>query len=176
MSSKHLHPSLARLVALEKSFANTLIYLPHHSLEIPFSEYRRLRAFGDKHNSVLNNMYTTWDFFAFGGGMSGLGETVYMSTSALVFANHACDHKPNIQSITQALPYTKELFETWHPVADRFRTELHHFMVTTRDIKKGEMITDDYASFESFTERDESTNWEHGDLPGVRKWCGERTA
>jgi hypothetical protein len=117
-------------------------------------------------------MYDTFEFYAFDGGLSQLGETVFMSTSALVFANHACDHKPNFQDLATALPYTEALWAMWNPVGDRIRTEINHVTIAARDIKRGEMITDDYTQFDGFM-GDEIDEHGHSELAEIKEWCGE---
>jgi hypothetical protein len=117
-------------------------------------------------------MYDTFEFYAFDGGLSELGETVFMSTSALVFANHACDHKPNFQDLATALPYTEALWAMWNPVGDRIRTEINHVTIAARDIKQGEMITDDYTDFDNWFKNKYDENGISVSTQ-IQTWCGE---
>jgi hypothetical protein len=117
------------------------------------------------YNTPFNDMFKSFEFYAFDGGLSGLGETFFMSTSSHVFANHACDHKPNFQDLMTALPYTKALWEMWNPVGDRIRTEISHVTIAARDVKRGEMITDDYTLFDGFMDAEFADE--------IKEWCGE---
>jgi hypothetical protein len=124
-----------------------------------------LRDFREEHNAPFNNMFDTFEFYAFDGGMSNLGETVFMSTSLLVFSNHACDGKPNFEDLATALPYTMAFYEMWNPVATRIRTEIDTVAIAARDIKRGEMITNDYTSFDGFMV-------DHEDK--IKVWCADK--
>ncbi len=97
-----------------------------------------------------------------------MGATIYMSTSSYVFANHACDHKPNFVSLEKAYPFMKELFEQWNPLADRLRTEINHITIAAHDIKRGEMITGDYTRWDGFM-NSKGNKWGH---PLIKEWCG----
>jgi hypothetical protein len=130
----------------------------------------RLRHISETYNTSFNDMFDTFDFYAFDGGLTGLGETVYMSSSSLVFANHACDNKPNFAGLHDIYPFmVHEFWEQWNPVADRIRSEINHMTIATRDVKRGEMITDDYTAFDGFM-TDEFG--ETGDLAEIKEWCG----
>jgi hypothetical protein len=141
---------------------------PHHSLEIPSSLYYQLRQFSHEHDSVFNDMFNAFYRYGFDGGLGGLGETVFMSTGSHVFANHACDHKPNYAGLAEVYPFvTHEFWEQWNPVADRFRSEINHITIAVRDIKQGEMITDDYTRWDGFM-HSKGNEWGH---PLIKEWC-----
>jgi hypothetical protein len=147
------------------------MHFNNNSIEILSSDFTRMRHFSETYNTSFNDMFDTVDFYAFDGGLTRLGETVFMSTSSLVFANHACDHKPNFASLTDIYPFLMHAFwEQWNPLADRFRSEINHITIATRDVKRGEMITDDYTSFDGFM-TDEVD--EIGMLAEIKEWCGE---
>mmetsp|Transcript_12887 Transcript_12887/g.17967 ORF Transcript_12887/g.17967 Transcript_12887/m.17967 type:complete len:756 (+) Transcript_12887:64-2331(+) len=76
------------------------------------------------------------------------------------------DNKPNLGSIYDVLPWTRELFDRWNPVAARIMNELDHAVVATRDIPKGEMITDDYTQWDKFSFGKEER------LAILKKWVG----
>jgi hypothetical protein len=94
--------------------------------------------------------------------------------SFAVFTNHACDHKPIFQGIDALPPYTSENWETWNPVSDRIRSELNHLVIISRDVKQGEMITEDYTRFDGFSGRDEEHDWIHSEFEEeMKEWCGD---
>jgi hypothetical protein len=118
-------------------------------------------------------MFDTFEFYAFDGGLTGLGETIYMSTSSHVFANHACDHKPNYAGLAVVYPFMMhEFWEQWNPVGVRIKSEINHITIAAHDIKRGEMITDDYAAFDGFM-TDEFDETGHSELTEIKEWCGE---
>lgn len=142
---------------------------PFGSLEIPSSLYYQLRQFSHEHDSVFNDMFGAFYRYGFDGGLGGLGETVFMSTSSHVFANHACDHKPNYAGLAEVYPFmTHEFWEQWNPVADRFRSEINHITIAVHDIKRGEMITNDYTRWDGFM-NSKGDKWGH---PLIKEWCG----
>jgi hypothetical protein len=117
-------------------------------------------------------MFDTFDFYAFDGGLSKLGETIFMSTSLLVFANHACNGKPNFEDLATALPFTKVFYEMWNPVATRIRTEIDSIAIAARDIKRGEMITVDYAVHDDFMgDPGDEADSEKAEIKG---WCADK--
>jgi hypothetical protein len=124
------------------------------------------------YNTPFNDMFKSFEFYAFDGGLSGLGETLFMSTSSHVFANHACDHKPNFKGLATELPYTGTLWEMWNPVGDRIRTEINHVTIAARDIKQGEMITDDYTDFDNWFKNKYDENGISVSTQ-IQTWCGE---
>jgi hypothetical protein len=137
------------------------------------SEFIRLRHFSETYNTTFNDLFDTFDFYAFDGGLTGLGETIYMSTSSLVFANHACGHSSNFLGRSGSLlPYAKEIWDMWNPVGVRIRSEMNHAFIATRDVKRGEMITDDYTAFDGFM-TDEFDETGHSELTEIKEWCGE---
>jgi hypothetical protein len=141
----------------------------NNSIEIRSSDFARLVEFSETYNTSFNNLFETLEFYAFDGGLTKLGETMFMSTSSLVFANHACDHKSNFLGISE--PYENELWQIWNPVGVRIRSELNHAFIATRDVKRGEMITDDYTAFDGFS-TDEFDETGHSDLSSIKEWCG----
>jgi len=101
-------------------------------------------------------------------GLSGAGDTVALYISHLAFSNHDCHKNPNIEELG-FIPFFKENFwQGWNPVADHFREELGHCQITTRDIGKGEMITNNYANYGRFMD--------YPDYPlekEIAGWCDE---
>jgi hypothetical protein len=141
-----------------------------NSIEIPATDYWRLRSFDRGHDSAFNNMFQAFHRYGFDGGMSGgMGETIYMSISQRVFTNHACDHKPNLQGLVEYMPNTEEFWKTLNPVADRLRGEINHITIAARDISKGEMITDDYTRWDGLM-HSKQDKWGH---PQITEWCGK---
>ena len=124
----------------------------------------------EQYKTPFNDMYKTFNRYAFDGGFGGLGETLFMSTSSHVFSNHACDHKPNFQDMASILPYTEEFWTMWNPVADRIRSEIQHVTVAARDIERGEMVTDDYTQFDGFMDTDSASA--SSQVVMVKEWCG----
>jgi hypothetical protein len=141
----------------------------HCSIEIPSTLYYQLRKFSHEHDTVFNDMFHAFYRYGFDGGMSGMGETVYMSTSSHVFANHVCDQKPNYAGLAEVFPLTLEFWNQWNPVADRFRSEINHITIAVKDIKRGEMITDDYTRWDGYM-HSKGNKWGH---PLIKEWCGE---
>lgn len=131
------------------------------------SDYKKMRGFAkesgsDRYSKFRNFVSQVGHDDRFGGSLNG-GETLYGSTLSLqAFTNHACDHKPNFRSIYYEMPYTQEMFTGWHPVGEGLKVELAHAKVATRDIKKGEMITEDYSDWDHHHHRFD------GDLDS---WC-----
>jgi hypothetical protein len=126
-----------------------------------------LRDFRDSHETRFNDMFDAFYEYAFDGGLASTGEIMYMSTSLHVFTNHACG-TPNLQGLMEAMPFTKEFWQVWNPVADRRRSEINAITITARDIKAGEMITDDYSRWDGYFA---NKNKEHGH-PLLKEWCG----
>jgi hypothetical protein len=144
-----------------------------HSIEILSSDLVRLANFSETYNSSFNGMYNTFDFYGFDGGLTGLGEIVYIPTGSLSFANHACGHKSNFLGRSDAmLPYAKEIWDMWNPVGVRIRTELNHVFIATRDIQRGEMITDDYTTYDNFVPDAMNEAGQSGQSE-IKEWCGE---
>jgi hypothetical protein len=114
-------------------------------------------------------MFDAFYRYGFDGGMGGTGENVYMSTSSQVFANHACDGKPNFADLAKFDPYTDEFWKQWNPVGDRIRGEINHITIAAHDIKRGDMITDDYSRWDGYMHSKGTT---HGS-PLIKEWCGE---
>jgi hypothetical protein len=114
-------------------------------------------------------MFDTFYRYGFDGGMGGLGETIYMSTSSHVFANHTCDHKPNFVALEETYPAMSEFWKQWNPVGDRLRTEINHITIAAHDIKRGDMITDDYTRWDNYMNGKGNT-WGN---PMLKEWCGE---
>jgi hypothetical protein len=150
------------------------MHLPsNNSIEILSSDYTRLRHFYETYNTSFNDMFDAFDIYAFDGGMTGLGETVMMSTCLLVFANHACNQTANFLGMadSQLGPSAAEIREMWNPVGVRIREEWDHALVATCDVKRGEMITDDYSLFDGFM-TDEFDETGHSELTEIKEWCG----
>mmetsp|Transcript_12888 Transcript_12888/g.17972 ORF Transcript_12888/g.17972 Transcript_12888/m.17972 type:complete len:792 (+) Transcript_12888:64-2439(+) len=136
------------------------------SLKLPSTDIEFLKTF-----ATDSPQYSTFKKFTqtygFDGGLGGTGDKFILSLLSLhTFANHACDHKPNLDGIYDALPWTRELFDRWNPVAARIMNELDHAVVATRDIPKGEMITDDYTQWDKFSFGKEER------LAILKKWVG----
>jgi hypothetical protein len=138
----------------------------NNSIEILSSDYTRLRHFGETYNTPFNNMLDAFETYTFDGGLTGLGETVMVSTGPLVFANHACNQTANFLGI-----HDEQFREMWNPVGVRIRSELAHGFVATRDVKRGEMITDDYSRYDGF-DTDEFDETGHSGLAEIKEWCG----
>jgi hypothetical protein len=138
----------------------------NNSIELLSSDYTRLRHFSETYNTSFNDMFDAFDTYSYDGGMTGLGETVIVSTGSLVFVNHACDQKANFLGIENMLlvPHSAEITEMWNPVGVRIRSELAQAFVAIRDVKRGEMITDDYSLYDGFM-TDESR-------AEMKEWCG----
>jgi hypothetical protein len=144
----------------------------NNSIEIRSSDFARLLRFNETYTTPFNNLVDTLDFYAFDGGMTKLGETVFMSTTSLVFANHACDHKNNFGGISsEAMQPYAEIWQMWNPVGMRIRSELNHAFIAQRDVKRGEMITDDYERYDGFM-TDEFDETGHSGLAEIKEWCG----
>ncbi len=60
----------------------------------------------------------------------------------------------------------------WNPVGVRIKSEMNHAFIATRDVKSGEMITDDYSAFDGFM-TDEFDETGHSGLAEIKEWCGE---
>jgi hypothetical protein len=146
----------------------------NNSIEMLSSDYTRLRYFRETYNTSFNDMFDTFDTYAFDGGQTGLGETVMISTGSLGFVNHACDQKSNFLGLEESLlvpAYSAEIREMWNPVLVRIRSELAQAFVAIRDVKRGEMITDDYSHYNGFM-TDEFDETGHSELAEIKEWCG----
>lgn len=127
-----------------------------------------LKKFVDGKSDKYNTFKEFVEVYGFDGGLGGTGDKFILSLLSLhTFANHACDQKPNFSGIYEALPWTRQLFDLWNPVAVRIMNELDHVVVATRDIPKGEMITDDYTKWDKFAFSPEERQ------AVLKEWCGK---
>jgi len=148
--------------------------LSNISLKIPVTDFGALKTFPGGESQKYADLYKFLYIYGHDGGMGGTGDTFFCSLLSLhTFSNHACDHKPNFSNIYQEDSWTKDLWEIWNPVANRIWMELEHLTVATRDIAKGEMITDDYSSWEGFAHADDNKLGVHAQFNQFKEWCGE---
>jgi hypothetical protein len=89
------------------------------------------------------------------------GESAYQCSlsSKMTFANHACtDELRNIKT----MPFVNSKGIPWNPIQQRHRVEFDVLVVATKDIKRGDMILENYGTFSDDVE-------DHEEL---KQWCG----
>jgi len=133
------------------------------SIEIPTSAVYALQTSANNMSEYYTEFYDIIDEYTF----STKGGFTYLSLSLKAFVNHGCSNKHNFGSIDEVFPWTKQMLNIWNPVAVRIMRELEHVHVALRDVKKGEMITENYKLYEEYR-----TGKHKNDLiEELKEWC-----
>jgi spermidine synthase len=138
-------------------------------VDLPAVAFYRSRKLAEGKATQFNDFVNWVDTYGYDGGSSGLGDRVMISiNSHHNFENHACDHQPNLGNAERNYPWADhDFYELWNPVGARIQGELDHLKIASRDIKKGELVTDDYSKWDGFLQ---STTGRY-DMSRLERWC-----
>jgi spermidine synthase/S-adenosylmethionine/arginine decarboxylase-like enzyme len=140
-------------------------------MDLPAVSFYRSRKLAEGKDTQFNDFVNWVDIYGYDGGSSGLGDRVMISfNSRHNFENHACDGQPNLGNAERNYPWTDIAFyDQWNPVGVRIQGELDHLKIASRDIKKGELVTDDYSKWDGFLQ---STTGRY-DVSRLERWCDQ---
>jgi hypothetical protein len=85
--------------------------------------------------------------------------------------NHACGGKPTFVHLSSYYPWFDELWDQWNPVGCRLVSEINHATIAAYDLKKGDMVTDDYSQWDGFMSNRAGKKYLYVD-GWDEKWCG----
>lgn len=142
-----------------------------YSFNIPATDLERLKTFAGGNSQKYKELYDFLYIYGHDSGQGATGSDFYCSSLSLhTFANHDCDHNPNFAGLASVKSWSAELWMQWNPVGTRIMKELDHVTIATRDIAKGEMITDDYSDWDGFAHAKGDQLKGHAQF---KEWCGK---
>lgn len=142
-----------------------------YSFDLAVTDFHKLKTFANGTSPKYKELYDFLHFYGHDGGQGGTGDRFYTSGLSMhTFANHACDRKPTHRAIYNEFDWGIDLYQYWNPLGARIPSELDHITIATRDIKQGEMITDDYTNWDGIAQSSaEKVTYDHK----FKEWCGE---